>query len=348
MSRALHLAVRWLLSLGWLAITLFGAALFALVNFLVSWQAFEIIGFEDFQLAEVPLIGPIVAALGVGTAPIAAAFALGVTWIMGLFVGATVKVAWELMTLVVDRRRVGVAGDGELAAQYTHELLLLALRLVVLGVFAALAVRMDVALFETRLHVLLTDAHDISDFLGLVPDSVAQLGAYLAAFAEKFVWGYMACVIGTALLVEHAFGRAAVRWQGFAAALAEAIEGHPEARRPALAGATPAILPVSHAPVASNGVATPSAERGEVPSVAPEPVPGPTAPSPTTPAPAPRPGSWDVEVIVGPGEVRRLALEEVERNPERFVRDSSGRQWFARQYYESVMGQLDPVQEGQR
>ena len=122
MSRALQLAVRWLLSLVWLVLTLFGAALFVLVNFLVSWQAFEIIGFEDFQLAEVPLIGAIAVALGVGTAPLAAAFALGVTWIMGLLVGATVKVAWELMTLAVDRRRVGVAGDGELAAQYTHEL----------------------------------------------------------------------------------------------------------------------------------------------------------------------------------------------------------------------------------
>jgi hypothetical protein len=342
------MAVRWLLSIGWLAITLFGASLFALVNFLVSWQAFEIIGFEDFQLAEVPLIGPIAVALGVGTAPLAAAFALGLTLIMGLLVGATVKVAWELITLAVDRRRVGAARDGELAAQYTHEILLLSLRLVVFGILAALAVRMDVALFEIRTHVLLTDAHDISDFLGLVPDSVAQLGAYLAAFADKFVWGYMACVIGTALIVEHAFGRAGVRWQGFAAALTEAIEGHPETRRPALAEATPVILPVSHAPHASNGVATPSAERVVAPSVAPEPVPAPAAASPTTPAPAPRPGAWDVEVIVGPGEVRRLALEDVERNSERFVRDSSGRQWFARQYYESVMGQLDQVQGGQR
>src|SRR5437879_5617218 len=104
MSRVLQLALRWLLSLAWLALTLFGAALFVLVNFLVSWQAFEIVGFEDFQLAEVPLIGPMAVALGVGTAPLAAAFALGLTLIMGLLVGATAKVTWELITLAVDRR----------------------------------------------------------------------------------------------------------------------------------------------------------------------------------------------------------------------------------------------------
>jgi len=351
MSRALHVAVRWLLSLGWLGLTVCGAMLFALVNFLVSWQAFEIIGFEDFQLAEVPLIGPIAVALGVGTAPLAAAFALGLTAVMGFLVGAAVKIAWELMSLVVDRHRISAArdaGSSEVALQYKHEIMLLALRLAVILLFAALAVRMDVALFEIRTHVLLTNAHDISEFLGAVPDTVALLGAYLAAFAGKFAWGYMACVIGAALLVEHAFGRAAVRWQAFAAAVEEASQVQPGAARSMAAGGAPTIHPAVPVPHTSNGVVALPTEPVIIPSTVPEPVPAPAPVEPAIASPTPRPGSREVEVIVGPGKIRRVALEEVAQRPEHFVRDSSGRQWFDRHYYESVMGQLDPVQEEQR
>lgn len=351
MSRALHLAVRWLLSVGWLALTACVASVFALVNFLVSWQAFEIIGFEDFQLAEVPLMGPIAVALGVGTAPLAAAFALGLTSIMGFLVGTAVKVAWELIPLVVDRRRVSAArgtASGEVAAQYTHEIILLALRTAVIGVVAALAVRMDVALFEIRTHVLLTDAHDISEFLDAAPETVAHLGAYLAAFADKFVWGYMACVIGASLIVEHAFGRAAVRWQAFAAGLTEAIQGQPATPGLTHAEAASTIHPAVHSPNTSNGAVGLPTEPVIVPAAAPEPVPAPAPVEPPTASPTLHPGSREVEVIIGPGEIRRVALEEVEQHPERFVRDSSGRQWFDRLYYESVMGQLDPVQEEQR
>ena len=194
---------------------------------------------------------------------------------------------------------------------------------------------------------MLDRRHEIRDFLGLVPDSVAQLGAYLAAFAEKFVWGYMACVIGAALLVEHAFGRAAVRWQGFAAALAEAIEGRPVDRRPALAAATPAILPVSHAPVASNGVATPSAERVEAPSVAPDPSRA-RRPLANDSCARNRPRFVGCRGHRRPGGGQSPRPRGRRGEPGAFCPRPSGRQWFARQYYESVMGQLDPVQEGQR
>ena len=64
--------------------------------------------------------------------------------------------------------------------------------------------------------------------------------------------------------------------------------------------------------------------------------------------PLPRAGASEVDVIVGPGEVRRLSIEEIQAQPERYVRDTSGRQWFLRQYYEDLMGLTENAQEAAR
>ncbi len=359
--RALHLFVRWLGSLVWLALTVCAAVAFALGNFLVSWQAFELIGFEDLPLAEVPLTGPVAVALGVGTAPLAAVYALGLTAVMGFLVGTTVKIVWEMLAYFSDWRRLRRSEEQDsrrLARECLGKLEELGLRLVVPLSAAVLAVRMDVALFVLRARALLTDAADISEFLGLLPDPVVQLGALLAGFTVTFAWGYMACVVGAALAVEHAFERSASRWEGLSNNIQALIDG--DATRPSGHGAgvtdataTPVLREPERVQPTVPEPAETRATQPETPVLsaatwAPEPVPGPEPPAADLPPVAtPRAGSREVDVVVGPGQMRRVALDMVESSRD-FVRDSSGRQWFDRQYYESVMGPIETAQEEKR
>jgi hypothetical protein len=45
-----------------------------------------------------------------------------------------------------------------------------------------------------------------------------------------------------------------------------------------------------------------------------------------------------VRVICGPGEIREMPVQVLERNAEQYVRDGSGRAWFLKTYYDEITG----------
>src|SRR5205823_970135 len=158
---------------------------------------------------------------------------------------------------------------------------------------------------------------------------------YLANFMATAAWGYVACIAGAALAMEHSYVRVREHWHALGHAIARAVSADAD---PVTAQPTARIGGPTTEATADQGLsarAQPS-DRTENPPVGPtampEPVPAPAAQEPAA-TPPPRPGTPEVDVIVGPGEVRRVSIEEIQAQPERYVRDTSGRQWFLRQYY---------------
>jgi hypothetical protein len=361
MITALQCFVLWVLALGWLWLTLVATVALAFGNFVVLWQSFEALGYESLPLAEIPFLGAFAVALGLGEAPLASLYALVLTGAMNLLMIATAKILGSLIQTLFDWRQMLRAPEPEIRARAPEcgaKLIETAAWLAVLGTLAFLAARWDVAQFEFRQVALATGLVDPEEALAWLPDRAALVGSFLADLVARATWGYVACVAGVALVLEHGFVRAGERWRALTRAIEQAVggEGQPETRR-SPATRTQATLA---GPIAAGGqgqaesdavsrpgssTAGPRPVSDRVPPAERVPAPSP-AESPITPPP--RSGGPEVDVIVGPGEIRRVPLAEIDANPDRYVRDTSGRQWFLRQYYEDVMGAPETVTEDAR
>jgi hypothetical protein len=359
--------VRWLLALGWLAVAIAVTLAFAFGNFLVTWQSFEAQGYEDIPMAEVPLLGPVTVALGVGGAPLAAAYALFLTAVMNALAITIAKIVVRLFEGFFDWRRARASDDAELRSQADTVRLKLIEQGGWLVVFAALAapvIAWDVAQLSFRNLAIYTNLADPTEAIGWGTDLAALVGPYLHAFTRTAAWGYVGCVLGAAIMTEFAFSRAGEQWRTLDRVIEQFVQGPAGPRNasgdaiqaPALAGPNGAAATgtADHPAVSAAAVlpgATHTAANGDVRGgqrtdrPAGEPVAGPEPTRSAAPEP-PRAGGPEVDVIVGPAEVRRLPLADVEARPDLYIRDMSGRHWFARPFYENdVMPSARPVEE---
>src|SRR5207249_54312 len=117
MMAAAHSLVRWGLSLVWLGLTHAAAVCLAFGNFVVSWQAFEAQGFEQTPLAEVPFLGPLAVALGLGAAPLASLYALVLTGATNILMIASAKVLARLYDTFFDWRQIRRSDDAHARAR---------------------------------------------------------------------------------------------------------------------------------------------------------------------------------------------------------------------------------------
>lgn len=346
--RVLQMLTRYLLAVSWVALTIAATGLLFFGNFLVSWQAFELLGYEVKPLSEVPLLGSFALAAGVGNAPLVSLYAAGLTSAMALIVVSTAKFGNDALTLFFDYRQARLAGTPSSATLI--KLWENGVAFVALGVLAVLVTGYDVWLFGLKLETLVTGIDDIQDTISWLPEPVSRLGGYMAQFVRHAQWGYLAVVFGVAYATEKAFPRATERWLVLGQTLDAALLA-PNATQPAVGGASFGDV-VEGAPITS--VAAPAG----TPATEPMPAGGPDVvgppenvhinPAPVHPAPAPPvrgpvdPGTTPpphrgplVRVICGPGITREMPLQELERNAE-YVRDGSGREWFLKTYYDSL------------
>ncbi len=347
MMTAVHCLARWGLSLVWVAVTHLAALCLAFGNFVVTWQAFEAQGYEPTPLAEVPFLGAFAVSLGLGAAPLSSLYALVLTGAMNIATIASAKMVTRLRDLVFDWRQVRRAEDPSIRArgkEYLAKIWEEATWAVPTLFLTVLIARWDVAQFGYRQAALARGLVDPSEATTWPLDPVARVGVYLANFFATAAWGYVACVVATALAMEHSYARAREQWRALGHAIEDAVTGSGSAapRAGAVDGeatdaageATDAAAPVSAgstSPV-QQGPEVPAPESGAVPVPVPAPAEPDTLPVPAAPVSAPT-----VDVIVAPGRVERTPLADVEARPDRYVRDSSGRQWFLRQYYEEAM-----------
>jgi hypothetical protein len=222
--------------------------------------------------------------------------------------------------------------------------------------FTVLIIMWDVAQFRFRYETLFRDLTEPAEALQWAPEAVARLGHFLARFMLAAVWGYVGCVVGMALAMEYGFMRAGEQWQVLDNALRQAIEGErtPLQQRPlepveTLGGTAESVRARVRGPhgtrIAEPVIGgAPEAHQGSPPRP-PEPVAAPQPP-PETPVAATPTAEPEIEVIVGPGETRRIPLAELEARPDQYVRAESGRAWFLRTYYEK--GVMDRPSEEER
>ena len=343
--RALQMLTRWLLAVGWIALTLSVTVLLFFGNFVVAWQAFKLMGFEPYPLSQIPLLGTFANAMGVGSAELASLYGAVLTAAMALTVIGACKLANDTVTLFFDVRQAKLAGVAGPAA--VVKLQETAIYLTVATILAVLVARYDVSLFALRLEALVTRLQDIKGAVAWAPQPVERLGAYLADFGSRAQWGYLAVIVGVAYTTEKAFQRASERWLVFVQALDNAID-ESSSSNPA-ASAAHAMTDTGTIPTTGN--ARTESTSAEEPRLADEPIAAETSahtePRPVEPAPAPPaddPASHGavpppnrgplVRVICGPGLTREMPLRDIERNPD-YVRDGSGREWFLRSYYEN-------------
>ena len=332
--------ISWLLALGFLLLAVGVAATLFFGNFIVAWQSFLAQGWEQTPLGHVPFLGAWAQGFGVGAAPIAALWALVVTGAMNYTVLAANKNIAEAVRSLFDQRQVLRSDDAAMhtrAADYRDAMIEHGVRAAALIVLCFFIIRYDVNQFRLRSESLVTGASDPTEMLRWAPDAVARLGQFFADFVGTATWGYAACIIATALALEFAIGRAALRWQALlnavdAAASAEdqaaivQAHGSPENHEHGEAPAISTAEPVDDGRVRQSD--TPDA-------IDPEPV---SPPAPVDPPPAqPTHGeSPSVKVIIGPGRTQEFPLADVQADPEHFVRDGSGRVWFTRSYWSQV------------
>ncbi len=354
MMTAVRCLVSWVLAEAWLALTIVATLALAFGNFVVAWQSFEAQGFEPVPLQSIPFLGLVTGAIGLGGFPIAALYALVLTVAMNVAVITAAKILARMIQLYFDYRGVLHSQDPavqERAADYLDLLLKIACWFLLILVPTILIILFDVKQFRLRYEGLVQDLRDPVEMLHWAPEPVARLGHFLAGFIRTATWGYLGCVVGMALVLEYAFVRAAERWEVLGNAVQEAIQGEelpaeqPELRRTATE-AEPA--PVVHrvpapAPVESGPGSDGTGRSVRTGSPSPDPVapPEPPLPPPVTAPPSTGP---EIEVIVGPGQIRRISVAELEADPDQFVQDGSGRAWFTRNYYEEVMG-LKPEED---
>lgn len=352
--RVLQAIVRWLLAVCWTCTTLLATAVLFFGNFVVAWQAFVLLGFEPEPLLNVPLIGPLATAAGVGDAPLASLYAAVLTAAMAGIVIGTVKLATESLTLALDLRQAKLTRQADTTA-VTLKLIEALIWLVILAVPTVLVAQYDVSLFNVRLQSLLT-GQEIEDALKWTSEEVGRLGGFLADFAVHARWGYLAIIAGVAFVSEKAFQRASERWLVLGQTIDTAIGGAPLNEAVNAAPQAPAATAGPEAPRApetepqtqsapdtsmphvEQGAQTPTADTGQrtrTGAATHRPVPPPPQAADPVSAPPPPPGPT-VPVVWGPGEGRQMPLAEVERNLEEYVRDGSGRAWFRRSYYEQV------------
>lgn len=338
-----HRLLSFLLATAWVAFTHLVAVCLAFGNFVVAWQAFEAQGYEQVPLAEVPFLGPFAVAVGLGSAPIAALYALVLVAAVNVIVITAAKQLTILGEVFLEWRQVRRSPDPEIRArspEYPAKLGELAAWLVPLLVLAVFVIRWDVAQFSFRQTALVMDLVDPGEALDWPLDAVARVGAYLAKHFATSALGYMACIVGAALVMEHAHVRARDRWRALVNAIEEAVQpsgGQPDAPVDAHpASIVPSTAVVATPAGASSGETTPAGRERPATGGAIEPVAAPLdAAMPATPPPAAP--AQEVDVVIGPGLMQRVAVAEVERNPDCYVRDRSGRQWFLRHYYDEMM-----------
>jgi hypothetical protein len=358
--RVLQMLTRWALAVGWIAVTLLATTMLFFGNFVVAWQAFVLMGFEPEPLSQIPMLGPIAVAAGIGKAQLASLYAAALTAAMAVTVISACKFGNDALTLFFDMRQTRL--EDAVSPVAVIRLWETVAAFAVAAVLAGVVARYDVALFSLRLEALVTGMNDVKESVHWLPDSVARLGGYLAEFAARAQWGYLAVIAGVAYTTEKAFQRASERWLVIGQTI-DAVILAPSATQPA-AGATP-LLP-ARAPVGEPAPGIVEPPVGVPPPFAPPDVEEPTPYTPGAPAapfvePAPQPPAYGpvgpgpsqephrgprVRVICGPGETREVPLHEVERDPAQYVRDGSGRAWFLRTYYDELYG-ATPQRDGQ-
>ncbi len=353
--RVLQMVTRWLLAVAWVALTMAVTGLLFFGNFIVAWQAFVLLGFETQPLAEVPLLGPVATAAGVGDAPVAALYAAALSAAMAVTVITACKLGNDALTLFFDFRQARLLGTPDPAAVIKFYETAIAFTL-----FSALAVtiaRYDVSLFSLTLETLVTGIADITESMAWLPEPASRLGAYMAEFAADARWGYLAVIIGVAFTTEKAFQRASERWLVLGQTVDAAILGTGVAQPIEAAGPiTPATSEPAGGPApifseapgvetapTADGVTEPRRQEAGSPVRPPQPAPPPPVRGPVgfDAAPPPHRGPT-VRVICGPGVTRDVAIQDVEKDSEQYVRDGSGRAWFLRAYYNELNG--DPRQ----
>jgi hypothetical protein len=345
------------LAVAWAMVTLFASGTLFFGNFVVAWQAFDFVGFEPQPLFNVPLLGPLAAALGVGDAQLASLYAAVLTTAMAVTVIGAVKLGNEALTLFFDLRQARLAGGTDTAAGLVKFSETAVSFLILAGLAIAVA-RYDVSLFDLRLQALLTGVEDIQEGLGWESGDASRLGGFLADFASRARWGYLAIIGGVAFVTDKAFQRAAERWLVIGQTIDAAIAGAPGTRPAPIASRAPGPVP-PRAGAAERAEARPSTPARRDPSPAPVSEPARAAPrlppqrarpeSPRGPVsqPADVPMTAEsvvaaaavprVRVVWGPGEIQEVPLAEVERDQSQYVRDGSGRTWFRRSYYEQLI-----------
>jgi len=351
--------VSWLLAEGWLGLCALATLTLAFGNFVVAWQSFVAQGFEPIPLRHIPFLGPWAEAFALGDAPLASLYALVLTVAMNIAVITSVKMVARMYQLYFDYRDVRRAQDSAVhsrAEDYLDMMLKTGLWLLPMLGFTILVIMWDVAQFRFRYETLFRDLTEPAEVLQWAPEAVARLGHFLARFMLTAVWGYVGCVVGMALAMEYGFMRAGEQWQVLDNAFRQAIEGErtrqeqqPPAPVETLAGAAEPVRQTAGGPRRAR-IAEPVI--GGAPEARPASLPRPPEqvaapePSPETPVTAPPTGEPEIEVIVGPGETRRIPLAELEARPDQYVRAESGRAWFLRTYYEQ--GVMDRPSEEER
>lgn len=345
LARAL---ISWLLTLGWASLISLGALCLAFGNFVVAWQSFTAQGFEPLPLRRVPLLGAWAEGFGIGEAPLAALYALMLTLGMNLAIIATAKAVARALRLFFDRRQALRSNDAGLRASapdYLDQTVHLCVWSAALLIASILIIRYDVAQFRFRYENLFTQVSDPIDITTWAPDAVARLGQFVATFIRTATWGYVGCVIALAVALEYALGRVGEQWHALHNAIDGAVSlddqnGEQPAPEPA-----PLVRPL---PDFESGGTLPISAVDSVGHIAPSPTsaPGVIDPEPVSPPPsfAPPPAQLArderafVDVIIGPGRTETFPLADVQADPDRFVRDGSGRVWFTRSYWSEVIG----------
>lgn len=346
----------------WLGVAVGIMLCLAIGNFVVAYFSLAMQGFEPTPLREIAFLATLAQALGCGEAPVAAVFALFITGTTNVVVMTATKAAMQVCQGIFDYREAQRATDSQVHNQ-TAALLdrfgKAVTWLVLMLVPTVLVLAYDLSLFRAGYEGRVTNLVEPEEMLRWAPEAVTRVGHFLAPFIRTATWGYLGCILGMALAVEYAFERAAERWQVLENVILQVIRGEsmreeqPTLQAPAEAVEVGEAAAPAHSAVSAERVAPPIA--GGAPFSAPSVPPGPaeTVPPPEEPAAppvtAPSAGGAEAEVavIVGPGQIQRIPLAEVEAHPDRFVRDSSGRNLFLRTYYEQVMGQATQ-EEGAR
>ncbi len=352
MSRPLLHFWRWVLACLWLGLMILAAGCLAFGNFVIAWQSFDAQGFERAPLRTVPFLGPWAEAFGTGDAPLASLYALVLVAAMNVAVITCAKLVVRAIQSFFDWRQARRSDDPALRERVADCADRLKETLVWLALLVPLVLPIlvfDQAQFSFRYNALFTglEHHLEATYWPLAGDE--RVGPFVAGFIGVATWGYIACILAVALALEYAFVRAGEEWRTLASAIQQSVGGSP-AR---LSTSVPAValtsetqdvdaveappLPAPAVPVdppSPNLETAPETRTEEVP----EPVPPPEPEADELPPVRERESETMVDVIVAPGQTRLLRLTDLEGDPNRYVRDSSGRQWFLRDYYSSIMG----------
>jgi hypothetical protein len=351
MSTVLHCLVSWILAECWLMFALVTAISLAFGNFVVASQSFKAQGFEQTPLAEVPFLGLVAQAVGLGSVSVAELYAVVLTLGMNFIVIVSLKLLGRGIQEFFDYRQVSRSPDPAVHARQTDCLDMLVKTgcwLILSLLVAVLTVRFDVAQFELRLNTLYLNVTDPGEMLEWSSAATERLGRFLAPFGTVASLGYLGLILGVPIGMEYAFVRCGERWLILGNAIRQAREpGQRREPREFSASVSPAAEELPSARPAPDRAAeqptgtpvvggSPQASR-PTPPRAPENVAGPATPVESTETVPPEAGP-EAEVIVGPGESRRMPVVEIDAHPEDYVRDGSGRVWFTRLYYDQVMG----------